>query len=68
MTEQYDFSNDKFTKMLGFFSIVEAYGLIYPGPSGENSGSARSSAVLLREGQQVSEGEQPSASDLQKPQ
>ena len=47
MTEQYDFSNDKFTKTLGFFSIVEAYGLIYPGPSCENSGFACSSIALF---------------------
>ena len=37
MTEQYDFPNDKFTKMLPFFSLVEACGLIYLRPSGENS-------------------------------
>ena len=41
MTEWYDFSNDKFTKMLRFFSVVEAYGLIYPRSSGENSSFAK---------------------------
>ena len=25
MTERYDFSNDKFTEMLHFFSVVEAW-------------------------------------------
>ena len=40
MTEWYDVSNDKFTKMLRFFSVVEAYSLIYPRPSGENSSFA----------------------------
>ena len=40
MTEGYDFSNDKFTEMLRFFSVVEAYDLIYPRPSGENSSFA----------------------------
>ena len=40
MTERYDFCNDKFTKMLRFFSVVEAYGLIYPRPSGEDSSFA----------------------------
>ena len=37
MTEWYDFANVKSTKMLSFFSVVEAYGLIYPRPLGENS-------------------------------
>ena len=32
MTERYDFPNDKFTKMLRLFSVVEAYGLICPSP------------------------------------
>ena len=40
MTERYDFPNDKFTKMSRLFSVVEAYGLIYPRPSGENSSFA----------------------------
>ena len=40
MTERYDFPNDKFTKLLCLFSVVEAYGLIYPSPSGENSSFA----------------------------
>ena len=40
MTERYDFPNDKFTKMLRFFSVVEACGLIYRRPSGENSSFA----------------------------
>ena len=30
MTERYDFPNDKFTKLLRFFSVVEAYVLICP--------------------------------------
>ena len=47
MTEQYNFSNDKFTKMLSFFSTVEAYDLICPSPSGENSGFACSSVALF---------------------
>ena len=42
MTEWYDFPNVKFTKMSGFFSVVEAYVLIYPRPSGENSSFAYS--------------------------
>ena len=37
MTERY---NDKFTKMLRFFSVVEAYGLIYNRPWGETSSFA----------------------------
>ena len=38
MTERYDFFfNVKFTKMLSFFLVVEAFGLIYSRPSGENS-------------------------------
>ena len=36
-TEWYDFPNVKSTKMLSFLSVVEAYGLIYPRPLGENS-------------------------------
>ena len=36
MTERYDFLNVKFTKMLSFFTVGEAYGLIYPRPSGEH--------------------------------
>ena len=35
MTKRYDFPNDKFIKMLRLFSVVEAYCLIYPRPSGE---------------------------------
>ena len=37
MTERYDFSNDKFTKMLRFLWVVEACDLIYPRRSGEKS-------------------------------
>ena len=40
MIERYDFPNDKFTKTLRLFSVVEAYGLIYPRPSSENSSLA----------------------------
>ena len=40
MTEWCDFPNVKFTKMLSFFSVVEAYDLIYPRPLGENSSFA----------------------------
>ena len=40
MTERYDFPNDKFTKMLRFFSLGEDFGLIYPRPSGKNSSFA----------------------------
>ena len=40
MAKRYDFSSNKFTKMLRFLSVVEAYGLIYPGPSGKNSSFA----------------------------
>ena len=40
MTELYDFSNNKFTKILCLFLVVEAYGFIYPRPSGENSSFA----------------------------
>ena len=36
MTGWYDFSNVKSSKMLSFYSVAEAYGLIYPRPSGEN--------------------------------
>ena len=35
MTGEYDFSV-KLNKMLRFFSVAEAHGLIYPPPSGEN--------------------------------
>ena len=37
MTEWHDFPNVKSFKMLSFSQVVEAYGLIYPCPSGENS-------------------------------
>ena len=40
MTKRYDFPNNKFTKMLRFFLVVEVYGLIYPHPLGENSSFA----------------------------
>ena len=40
LCQWYDFPNVKFTKMLSFFSVVEAYGLIYPCPSGEDSSFA----------------------------
>ena len=36
MTGRYDFSNVKLSKMLRFFSVAEAHGLIYLRPSGEN--------------------------------
>ena len=36
MTEWYDFSNVKSSKMLSFDPVAEAYGLIYPRFSGEN--------------------------------
>ena len=36
MTEWYDFSNVKSSKMLSFDSVAEAHGLIYPRPLGEN--------------------------------
>ena len=32
----YDFSNVKSSKMLSFYPVAEAQGLICPGPSGEN--------------------------------
>ena len=48
MTERYDFPNDKFTKMLHFFLVVEACCLIYPRPSGENSSFARKIVDLER--------------------
>ena len=48
MTEWYDFPNVKFTKMFSFFSVIEAYGLIYPGPSGENSSFACLLAILTK--------------------
>ena len=35
-TGWYDFSNVKSSKMLSFYSVAEAHGLIYPRPSGEN--------------------------------
>ena len=35
MTELYDFSNFKSSKMLSFDSVAEAYGLICPRPLGE---------------------------------
>ena len=47
MTEWYDFPNVKSTKMLSFFSVVEAYGLIYPRPLGENSCFAWNSDLNL---------------------
>ena len=37
MTEWYYFFNAKSSKMLSFFPVAEAYGLIYPRPSGVNS-------------------------------
>ena len=37
MTEWYDFFNVKSNKMLSFFRLAEAYGLIYHRPSEENS-------------------------------
>ena len=37
MTDWYDLSIVKSYKMLSFDSVAEAYGLIYPLPSGENS-------------------------------
>ena len=40
MTERYDFPNDKLTKMLRFFSVVEAYSLIYTRNSSEISSFA----------------------------
>ena len=40
MTEWYDFPTLSLLKMLSFFSVVEAYGLIYPRPSCENSSFA----------------------------
>ena len=36
MAEKYDFSNVKSSKMLSFFPVTGAYGLIYPRSSGEN--------------------------------
>ena len=36
MTGWYHFSNVKPSKMLSFYSVAEAHGLIYPRPSGEN--------------------------------
>ena len=36
MIEWHDFPNVNFFKMLSFSQVVEAYGLIYPRPSGEN--------------------------------
>ena len=35
-TEWYDFSNVKLSKMLGFLSVAEACGLIYPCPLDNN--------------------------------
>ena len=43
MTEWYDFPNVNFTKILSLFSVVDAYGLIYPRLLGENSSFAHSS-------------------------
>ena len=40
MTEWYDSPSVKSTEMLSFVSVVEAYGLIYPRLSGENSSFA----------------------------
>ena len=40
MTEWHDFPNVKFTEMLSFFSVLEAYGLIYSCPLGQNSSFA----------------------------
>ena len=39
MTEWYNFSNVKSSKMLSFDSVAEAYGLIYPRLFGENFSS-----------------------------
>ena len=50
MTEWYDFANVKFPRMLSFFSVVEAYGLIYPRPSGENSSFAKGLMVGEKDG------------------
>ena len=36
MIEWHDFPNFNFFKMLSFSQVTEAYGLIYPRPSGEN--------------------------------
>ena len=36
MTGRYDFTNVKLSKVLRFFSVAEAHGLIYPRPSGKN--------------------------------
>ena len=47
MTERYDFSNDKFPKMLRCFSVVEAYGLIYFRPLGENSSFATRHSIQV---------------------
>ena len=32
----YDFPNVKFSKMLSFYPVAEAHGLIYSRPAGEN--------------------------------
>ena len=37
MTGWYDFSNVKSSKMLSFYSVAEAHGLIYPSPSAKIS-------------------------------
>ena len=47
MAERYDFSNDKVTGMLRFFSVVEAKGMIYPRPSGKNSSFVEKSYETL---------------------
>ena len=49
MTGWYDFSNVKSSKMLSFYSVAEAHGLIYPRPSGRNFSFATAIQEMLHQ-------------------